>query len=295
ACAPPSEAWAIEQTWPADGQDATPDAPLMVLGRERDWSNFAFADRLTVEITRDGEPVEGALAPAPTSELALWWPSEPWQPGATYAVSLRVDNEYDYYEDTRDELALRFTVGEAPAPAASEPAMALAVEGWQRELTECVEEAPIGYCGDCLERQVVGHEDRLRVRGTATAPAAGATWQVRVKAAPSAEALVERGPSVARHFLGAAQVELIADLGRRADWPSDTVCVQAEQMDPQGRIAAGEVQCFDLEQAEDPEVPEGGGDAEQAALRQGCSATGGGPAAPLWLLLLLPAVRRRRR
>ena len=161
---------------------------------------------------------------------------------------------------------------------------------------------------------MVGHEDRLRVRATAQAPADAATWSVRLKVAPSAALLAERGPAVARHYLGAAALSLQTDLGPWAGWPSDEVCVQAEQVDAQGRSAAGEVQCFPLERdpgmdeacgvdlesdcEDDPALdtePAADGPGQEASLHQGCSATGAAPSAPLWLLLCLPLIRRRRR
>ncbi|HEY8379968.1 MAG TPA: hypothetical protein VIK91_25935, partial [Nannocystis sp.] len=83
------------------------DGALLLRGAKTgDGPDEDVLDRLDLTVTRDGQPIAGAIETAGVDHVLIWRPAEPLEPGATYKVTgtLFNDESDEYYELCGPEL-----------------------------------------------------------------------------------------------------------------------------------------------------------------------------------------------
>ncbi len=68
-----------------------PTDGVLVLEGTRHGEGDPLAN-ITIEVTRDGQPIAGALETTPHRHALVWRPTEPWEPGASYYVDGTISN-----------------------------------------------------------------------------------------------------------------------------------------------------------------------------------------------------------
>jgi MYXO-CTERM domain-containing protein len=203
-------------------------------------------DRTTLAVSRDGEPVAGALEATDFDGLLIWRPAAPLQPGATYQASGSVDNPAGNPDECGpDELAIAFEFTAAAGPAAplvpaelgavetyfDEPVLSLTAvvccdDAFPYDQVMCGESLGVSWSkGQCASTATRGH---LRVQLTGKPgvdPATASQW-VRV--------LRSDGEPVASGLAITYQRDLEAP-----------TCLAIDQRSlATGEVAAGEPRCF---------------------------------------------------
>ena len=152
------DAWsAIE---PVNGAAIPIDGVLLLQGAgtgtmpDADWLT-----RIDLTVTRDGQPVAGALETSSIDDLLIWRPAAPLEPGATFKVTGTLDNPdmMEYYDCGPDILMIDFdfTSGMEPTEALAAPGVgaeesvllnpSLSID----DLVCCDEAFPYEYFNDC--------------------------------------------------------------------------------------------------------------------------------------------------
>lgn len=81
-------------------QDITPinaakipaDGVLLLQGTHENGDDADWLTKIELTVTKDGQPIAGALAATSAHGLLIWRPDAPWTPGATYQMSGLVTN-----------------------------------------------------------------------------------------------------------------------------------------------------------------------------------------------------------
>ena len=272
ACSPPS-GFTIHHTFPAaDATDVPIDGVIVLVGEG--WDPLAA----TVEL-RLGDVVVAGEMTMITTDRYVWRSDAPLEPGSAYTARITSFPEYD--SDVPAEFDLKFTTGLVAAPEMMPVMLASSsADGFEREITECVEEAGMGECFDCNEWKVVGVEQRIRLLAQIAAPggAFAGFHAGRLAYGPDADTL----EFTARQFEPAegGNIGLSADLGLAGTWPSGQVCVRPEVEDPRGDIVQGEVSCLDIAEinqtpVEPPTTGESEGESEGGSEGSGSSGDDG--------------------
>lgn len=246
ACSPLT-GFSIHQTFPeVDATDVPIDGVVVLVGEGWD------SDAATVEVRLGDVVVAGELTMI-TTDRYVWRSSAPLEPNTAYTAHITSSPVYD--TDLPGEFDLEFTTGSETAPKLMDAVLASSsVEGFEREIKECVVEGDLGSCSACDEWKVVAVEDRMRVVAEIAAPGGpfAGFHGGRLHFGPDADTqefdAMEFEPAE-----GGAVVHVI-DLGIAGTWPSEQVCVRPEVEDPRGVLVQGEVSCLDIGEVNQPPV-----------------------------------------
>lgn len=114
---------------------------------------------LTIEVTKDGQPIAGALETTPHRDALVWRPSAPWEPGASYLVDGTISNPgvHEYCGAEEDIFGGDIFIDTVPSGSLAVPeftgtAMQQSVSELTLDTIACCEgaDAPVlgpGYCG----------------------------------------------------------------------------------------------------------------------------------------------------
>lgn len=164
ACSP-DPCWAqdvVTSLEPVNAAAIPTDGVLLLQGAQNNGSpDQDWMMQVDLTVTRDGQPIAGAIESSPVRDLLVWRPSEPLAPGATYKVTGSLDNpEHPYYDDYDcgpDILMLdfEFHVDEGPSAPLSAPktsadeSVQLAEHRGLEDLVCCDGAMPVEYYFDC--------------------------------------------------------------------------------------------------------------------------------------------------
>lgn len=134
-----------------------PTDGVLVISGKRQGEGDPLAN-ITLEVTKDGQPIAGAFETTPSPDVLIWRPADPWEPGATYHAEGAAMNPgiFEYCGLELEEIFGDFTIDTAPSGALGTPEFTSMVQKQQtQELTleslACCEgaEPPTldpGYC-----------------------------------------------------------------------------------------------------------------------------------------------------
>lgn len=252
---------------------AIPVDGVLVLAGRRHGPGDPLAN-ITLAVTRDGQPIAGALETTPHPHALVWRPGVPWQPGATYHAEGAAENPGAIPQcgAEHEEFGGDFVIDSAPSAALTPPeftgeaALTAAVDLSLESIACCVgAAAPTREPGYCYG-YYVNYEP-----GTCGPTRSTGYFSLSIEGEPAAA-----GP-VARSLVYSLKVDGQLQ-GTSLDPPKDTsapeapVCITVEALDlGTGDLAVSAQQCFGTEFAADlgPQTmtPELGCPLEQCAVQ----------------------------
>jgi MYXO-CTERM domain-containing protein len=251
ACSPPS-GFTVQRSFPAaDAVDVRRGINIVVVGE--DWGD----GNVKITVRQDGAPVEGTMF-AIANGRYRWDPGETLLPDTVYDVSVASWNVN--LEQPLVVHDFSFTTGPKLSGAPVSPTIkSAAVEVFEREVKECVLEGDGGSCEGCLEWEVVGVEQRLRLAVEVEQPVGvydgfyGSVLEWGV--AP--EVVGESGHDSQYQGPEGGSTRHVVDLGLVGEYPGSQVCINVAGNNPVDGfiIVADQPDCIDVSELNVP--PEG--------------------------------------
>lgn len=106
AC-PGPDPCAAEDFWsdlvPVNAAQIPSDGVLVLRGDHQNGSDEDWLAKIELTVTKDGQPIAGALETTSQHGTLIWRPEAPWEPGATLQMSGKIPNpEFDGYYECAD-------------------------------------------------------------------------------------------------------------------------------------------------------------------------------------------------
>lgn len=289
ACPYPSDPCTGQDVWtdlaPYNHAKIPSDGVLVLRGNHVGGADVDSLATIELTVTRDGQPIAGALEATSAHGVLVWRPSEPWEPGAAYALTGTVTNmvddySYGYCAPDTIPLAADLVIDAAPAEALTAPDMdvtqgvlqtpVIALDG----LACCEGAAPSGSyygCGglyvnfdpnECAPTLAVGSL-QLELTATPAAPAPTAqevVYTLVVDGAPQLQQLDD--PHFVLYGLGAPVCARVVaeDLATGAKVEGEEQChgqdvadqLGQQALDPAAELGCEVFTCEVVENAWDP-------------------------------------------
>jgi MYXO-CTERM domain-containing protein len=276
SCPYPSDPCYGQDVWtdlaPHNQAKIPSDGVLVLRGNHVGGADADSLGTIELTVTKDGQPIAGALEATSAHGVLVWRPTDPWEPGAAYALTGAVTNppdddySYGYCAPETIPLAADLVIDAAPAEALAAPSVTVVQQVTQSpvinlaSLACCEGATPSGSYAGCggyyvnFDPEVCAPttaNGTLQLEISATPAAAAPTAQqvvytLLVDGAAQAQRLDE--PVFSLFGLGAPVcVKVVAeDLASGAKVESDEQCHGqdvADQLGPQTLDPAAELGC----------------------------------------------------
>lgn len=253
----PYDACAGNDFWtdlaPVNAAKIPADGVLVLQGTHEGGADQDWLTKIDLSVTKDGQPVAGALEATSEHGVLVWRPAEPWEPGATLQMTGAVHNQEfdDYYDcaDTEIPFASDIVIDTEPGAPLGEVELAGAVEHETvvevslETLACCSGAVPhLGYA-DCDGSENVYWQDDVCAPTLARGYLDVALTGTPATTGPAAEQLIYRlKVGGVLHSSGRAPIFHVRD-----DAPFCAV-VEVEDL-ASGEVTVGAEQCFGQELA----------------------------------------------